>query len=62
VATLNSNTAQPDDVPTAQTTGGRFRRGAPSSRVAYGVGIAAVSALATLNLVTGARIGTVPAR
>jgi hypothetical protein len=62
VATLNPHTAQPgDDVPTPRKTDGRFRRGAPSSRVAYGVGIAAVCALATLNLVTGTPAGTVPA-
>jgi hypothetical protein len=63
VATLNLHTAQPDDVVTTTPSvpGRRFRRGAPSSRVAYGLGIAAVCALATLNLVTGAPIGTVPA-
>jgi hypothetical protein len=63
VASLHLHTAQPEDVvaPAPRRTGGRFRRGAPSSRVAYGVGMAAVCAVATFNLVTGAPTGTVPA-
>jgi hypothetical protein len=63
VATLNLHTEQPDDdvVTPPSATGRRLRRGAPSSRVAYGLGIAAVCALATVNLATGAPIGTVPA-
>jgi hypothetical protein len=61
VATLNLHTAQPDDdvVPTPSSDRRRLRRGAPSSRVAYGLGIAAVCALATVNLLTG--VGTAPA-
>jgi hypothetical protein len=61
VATLNLHSAQPDDdvVPPPSSRLRRLRRGAPSSRVAYGLGIAAVCALATVNLVTG--VGTVPA-
>jgi len=63
VATLNPHEAEPDGdvVPPSHTAGRRFRRGAPSSRVAYGVGIAAVCALAAVNLVTGAPVGTVTA-
>lgn len=61
MAPLNLHTARPDDdvVSAPSSHRRRVRRGAPSSRVAYGLGIAAVCALAAVNLVTG--VGTVPA-
>ena len=51
MATLDTHTAQPDDVvPTSHRARRRAFRAAPSSRVAYAVGIATVCALAAVNL------------